>query len=190
MPPFNTVDIILAGLLAVGLLRGVLRGLSGELASIISLAAACAAGWYLYRPLGVYLNESTSLTEVQADTLSFAIIIVGALILLWALRVVLKQLMAFSFKGLLERIGGGILGTCRYAVFLVAVIGLVHLFGQGATRREVVEESFIGRHVSEQLMPIYEEWAQRHPTWPTPPEPFILDDYVPDDFSMPEDMLP
>lgn len=166
MPPFNTIDIILTALLAVGLLRGILRGLSGELASLISLVVAGIVGWRLYPPLGMYLTESTRMTPLQADTVSFLVLLVGALILLWALRIVLKHLMEFTFKGLLERLGGGLIGLLRYAVLLSALILLVHLFGQGTVHRLVAEESFIGRHVGARLVPLYDNWAQDHPSWP------------------------
>lgn len=170
MPPFNTIDIIIIALLAIGALRGVLRGLSGELAGIISLGVAGYAGWRFYRPLGEYLADTTRMTDIQADTVSFIVIIGGALILLWALSIVLKSIMEFTFKGILERVGGGIVGVLRYAVIIAALLMIVAQFSSGAVRRHVIGESFIGQQAAERLAPLYEELVRRYPELPALPD--------------------
>ncbi len=166
MPPFNTIDIIFAGLLLVGVLRGTLRGLSGELASLLGFVAAVFIGWKMYTPLGQYLMETTQLSAFQAETVSFITILIAIMVLLWALRIVLKRIMAVTFKGLIERIGGGVLGLIRYGLFLTALILAVSLFGHQRLREEVIDASFVGRHINEQLAPRYAQWAERHPHWP------------------------
>ncbi len=170
MPPFNTIDIIIAILLAIGALRGVLRGLSGELAGIISLGVAAFAGWHFYRPLGEYLADTTRMSAIQADTVSFIVIIGGALILLWALSIVLKSIMEFTFKGLLERIGGGIMGVVRYALIMATLVLIFSQFSRGAVRRHVIEESFIGQRAADRLVPLYEDLVRRYPELPALPD--------------------
>ena len=166
MPPFNTVDIIIMALLGIGVLRGSMRGLSGELASVISLVVAAVAGWHFYRPLGEYLADTTRMTNVQADTVSFVVIIGGALILLWALSIVLKSIMEFTFKGWLERVGGGVMGVVRYALLLAAALLIIAQFSSGAVRQHVIKESLIGQHALERLVPLYEDLVQRYPELP------------------------
>lgn len=162
-PLFNTVDIVIVALLLVGILRGTTRGLSGELASIISIAAAVFAGWYLYRPLGEYLSSTMEWSDLQADTLAFIIIIVAALILMMLVRRMLKAIMKFSFEGALERGGGALFGFVRYAVLMAALLVAIAVFGEGRLREQVVDESLIGRHAIAHLMPLYEELADRYP---------------------------
>lgn len=171
MPPFNTIDIIILALLAIGTLRGVLRGLSGELASIISLVVAAVAGWHFYRPLGEYLADTTRMNAMQADTVSFVVIIGGALILLWALSVILKSIMEFTFKGQIERIGGGMMGLARYALLIAALILVIAQFSSGSVRERVIEESWVGRHTVEQVAPMYEDLVRRYPELPPLPAP-------------------
>jgi membrane protein required for colicin V production len=176
MPPYNTIDIIIVGLLAVGLLRGIMRGLSGELAGFIALGVALFAGYNFYEPFGIYLSQSTSMNEIQADTVSFVVILIGAMLLMWALRVILKSVMEFTFKGALERAGGAVAGLLRYAVFLSFLILLTRLFGQGTIYNHVIEDSFIGRHTSAWLLTFYEQVADYYPDLPMLPgeEPAVV----------------
>lgn len=166
MPAYNTVDLILLALLAIGLLRGTMKGLSGELAGIISLVVAAIAGWHFYRPLGTYLANTTRMTDIQADTVSIVVIIFGALILLWALSMLLRQIMEVTFKGLFERIGGALFGLARYAAILAALLLIISQFAGGSVRDQFVEQSFIGRHALERLVPLYRDLVQRYPDLP------------------------
>jgi len=125
------------------------------------------AGWHFYRPLGEYLADTTRMTEIQADTVSFVVIIGGALILLWTLSIVLKSIMEFTFKGLFERIGGGLFGLLRYALVIAAGILLVVQFSSGAARQHVVEDSLIGRHTVAHVVPLYEDLVRRYPELPS-----------------------
>lgn len=169
MPAFTTLDIILAGLLLVGLLRGSARGLSGELAGLIGIAVAGFAGWHLYAPLGKYLDDTTRMSALQADTVAFLIIIVGALIVLWAVSMVLKHIMEFAFKGALERFGGALIGFTRYAVILAVILLVVSQFASDERRRQITQDSLIGRHTMERIIPFYEDLVQRYPDLPALP---------------------
>ncbi len=170
MPPFNTIDIIILALLAIATLRGVMRGLSGELASLISLVVAAVTGWHYYRPLGEYLADTTRMSAMQADTVAFVVVIGGALILLWALSIVLKSIMEFTFKGEIERIGGGLMGLTRYALILAAFLIVINQFAAGALKQIVIQESFIGRHTIAQVEPLYTDLVRRYPELPALPE--------------------
>ena len=168
------IDYVLLGFLGVGLLRGVFRGLSGELASLLGLAAAIGAAWYFRGSIGAYLSESTSLTDSQADTLSMAVLIVGGLLIFWALMIILKKIMEFSFKGPLERIGGALIGVARAAVVLAIFFILVAQFAPESVRQPVLDDSRIGREAMVHLVPVYEELVARYPQLPPLPDP---DDY-------------
>jgi membrane protein required for colicin V production len=165
------VDYLLMGFLGVGLLRGISRGLSGELARLLGLAAAIGAAWYFRGPVGDYVSETTTLSETQADTLSLAALMVGGLLIFWALMLVLKKIMEFSFKGPLERLGGALLGVARAAVVLAIVLILLAQFAPAGVKEPVLEDSRIGRQAMQQLLPVYEELVARYPQLLPLPEP-------------------
>lgn len=169
MPDYNTIDLVLLALLAIGAVRGGLRGLSGELAGLLSLALAAVAGWHYYRPLGEYLAKSTRMTDLQADTVAFVVVIICALILIWALSTVLRKVMEFTFKGLLERVGGVMVGFLRYAVILAGLLLVVSQWTQGRASHLITEESFLGRHAVERLVPMYRDLVERYPGLPALP---------------------
>ena len=180
MPTFNTIDLAILALLALGTVRGTFRGLSGELASTIGLVVAAVAGWHFYEPLGQYLTETTRMTPIQADTVSFVVVIGGALILLWALAIILKSIMEFTFKGGLEKVGGAVMGLVRYAVLIAALLLVTYQFATGTAREIVIHESWFGRHTTAELAPLYEELVQRYPDLPPLTGPYENDEPEPE----------
>ncbi len=160
---FNVVDLVVLALLVLGLIRGLARGLSGELATLISAAAALAAGWFGYQPLGNYLREHTRLVGPAAYAAAFAASLVGAYIAMLLLRFVLHLIMDFAFKGGIERIGGGAAGVVRAGVFCAIALFLLGLVPHAYIHKLFVEDSFFGRLVSRVGVPAYEEFAEEHP---------------------------
>lgn len=160
---FNIYDLIIVAVLVIGILRGLTRGLSGELAALIALALAVAAAWYLYEPVGDYLAQAREWTMLQAHTVAIVVVILLALLVLFALGALLKKIMSFAFKGWLERIGGAVLGFVRFGIIAAAVIFLIHLHGREPMKEMITEESLIGRHTMETMRPWYDQLAERYP---------------------------
>ncbi len=171
MPMFSPLDIAILVVLAYGLVRGIFRGLSGELAGLLSVAAAGFAGWHLYAPMGRLLEDTTRMTPLQADTAAFFVVIVGALIILYVLSLLFKAVMELTFKGLFERVGGAVAGVTRYAVILAALLLVVDQFARGGVREYIEQDSWITRHALAYLGPWYQEALERYPEW----TPFGLD---------------
>ena len=173
MPAYNYIDLILAGLLAFGILRGVRHGLSGELAGLSGLAAGVAAGWYFHGPLGARLAATTRLDGETAYLASFILVLFGGLILMWGVSLVLRQVMELTFKGPLEYVGGGLSGGARYAVLLAIVLLAATRLAPGATRRPVQQNSVIARHALAVLNPWYDGLVAAYPDLPIelPPAP-------------------
>ena len=180
---FNTFDLVLLALLAVGLLRGIFRGLSGELAGLIGFAVAVLAGWHFYRPLGEYLSETTRMTAVQSDTTAVVVIVMGALIILWAVSMVMRQIMEVTFRGLLERVGGAIVGVLRYGIVLAALLLVADQFVEGEARRHAIDESYLGQLAVTHLTPLYEDLVTRYPELPALSPADDGNDFAPNDDS-------
>ncbi len=168
MPTFSMVDLIILALLAWGTVRGVFRGLSGELAHLLSLAVAVWVGWQGHEPLGQYLEATTRMESVQAHTVALIAVIIGALLLMWALFALLRLIMSFSFRTGLERIGGALAGFIRYALWCAVALLLIALWAPEAVRVPVAETSYIGSQTLIHILPRYEALLERHPDWPLP----------------------
>jgi uncharacterized membrane protein required for colicin V production len=170
MAQFNVVDVVALILMTIGMIRGVSKGLSGELAELISAAAALVVGWRFYQPLGNYLKNVSRMSETGSYLAAFLVILVGGYIAMRLLRVMLRALMEFSFKGKLERIGGGLAGLLRTTVVISAFILIVALIPQARVHRVVAEESVFGKFLYNNLGPVYDTLSEKYPALKIPRE--------------------
>lgn len=181
-PQFNPVDIVALVYVLFVLIRGFFRGLSGELARLLSAAAAVAAGLYFYRPVGEWLADNTRLAEWGESLpfgLAFGLMLLGAWLLMRLLRLVLKSLMVFSFRGNLERVGGGLAGGIRASVVAAALILLLGLWPSETMRRVFVDESVLGRNLARHVLPVYDRLAEKYPAIRLPAPSEVLEEQDP-----------
>jgi membrane protein required for colicin V production len=171
VPQFSVVDIVVLIVLAYGIFRGARRGLSGELAGLLSVAVALVAGYYFYRPFSEYLVGATRLAPPAANAVAFMAVVMGSYIVMLVARLVLSKLMQFSFKGALERVGGALAGLARSSVVVAIVLLVLGMMPFTDLHRVVAEESRSGRWVCEALGPVYEDLAEKYPALKLPAEP-------------------
>jgi len=167
LPQFNLVDVLALIYVVLGALRGLSRGLSGELARLLSVVVAVAVGLYFYEPVGRYLLEHTRLAEggeTTAYAVSFGVLLIGGWLAMRVLRFLLRSLMEFSFRGRLEKVGGAVAGFLRCSVEAAAVILLLGLVPHETMRRLFVDESLLGRPLARYVLPAYDELAEKYPT--------------------------
>lgn len=163
----NFVDAIVLVLLLIGAFRGLRRGLSGELASIISIVLAVLAGVFAYGPLGERIHATGRFDESRSMIMAFFLALAAVMLALFVLRITLRSVMSFTFKGALERIGGALTGAARSLVIVAALIFLIGLWpNDDALYRVVIDESFTGQVLHPRLQRCYADLASRHPDWP------------------------
>jgi uncharacterized membrane protein required for colicin V production len=160
---FNLLDIVAAVYLLIGLLRGLKRGLSGELARLASMAFILFAGWRMYVPLGEKIAEMTRLTEEQSLLAGFGLIILAAGISMILLRLLLKNILEFTFKGKLEKIGGMVAGFLRSFVLIALIVIPLGLSPIPYLQRTVAEESLLGSTIIKYLVPVYQQVVEENP---------------------------
>ena len=173
LPQFNIFDIIVLLYLLFGIYQGLRRGLSGELASVISTALAFFGGWKLYQPLGDHLLKITKLTPPTAHAAAFVLLIVGGYIVLIIIRLLLRHLMEFSFKGKLERLGGALAGLIRATVIAAAIVLVVGLGPAAYLRHIAIEQSVFGSEVFSYLGPVVENLKEKYPALQRAGEPAV-----------------
>jgi len=163
LPQFNLIDILALAALVIGLVRGIKRGLSGELAALISMGLAVGGAWYYYAPFAAYLKRNTHLGPQAAPAMAYVLLLVGVWIALAVARFILRHVMEFKFKGPLELWGGALAGTLKAAVLVAALLLVGGLWPNAYLRRQVAERSLCGRLVCLTLGPMYDELATQYP---------------------------
>lgn len=160
---FNVVDALVGVFLLAGLVGGVRRGLSGELARAV-IAVACIAVAALYaRPLADWAMGRFDLTPRQAYGGALFALLLGAYAALTAVRLLLGVLLVFHFKGKLELFGGALCGLLRSAVVLCLVLLLLSLMPNPKLHEMITQDSFAGRTVLPHMRPMYETLSERVP---------------------------
>jgi len=170
LPQFNIVDVAVLIVILLGTIRGYVKGLSRELAGLLSAAFALFAGWYLYRPAGEAIANATRLSGHAAYTLAFFLLLVVGYLAMHLLRFLLKAIMEFSFKPGIERIGGILAGFTRITVFCAALLLLMGLWPNPYIHRLFAEDSLFGRAAFSYLGPVYDSLSEKYPALRIPRE--------------------
>jgi uncharacterized membrane protein required for colicin V production len=86
------------------------------------------------------------------------------------LRLLLRRLMEFSFKGKIETLGGALAGLVRSALFASIIMLLLGLVPHDGLHKLLVEDSVAGRAVYARLGPVVEDLKEKYPALqiPTP----------------------
>lgn len=160
---FNLVDAVALALLLAGLIGGIRRGLSGELARVM-VALVCIFVVYHYtRPFAKWLQDHFHWEAHLALLGGVLALLLGAYIAATLIRMLLSTILNFAFKGKLERIGGALAGLLRSAITVTLFLLLVSFIPNDTVHRVVNEESASGRLVSKYVSPWYDKMAEKMP---------------------------
>jgi len=160
---FNVIDIMVLAVVILGAVRGWVKGLSGELAGLISIGAAALIGWIGYRPFGELIWQHTRLSESAAYLWAFILLLIGGYVLMRLIRLFLKVIMEFSFKPPIEKMGGALAGIIKTTVICATFILLMGLLPNPSAHALFAEKSCFGQVAYKYLGPVYESLAERYP---------------------------
>lgn len=185
MPFGNMFTVVEVGALVIvlwELMWGLKRGLSGELARLISTAIVLTAGLRFYQTLGKLLIQNTRLSENHelAMAVAFLLIVTCLGVLCLILRLILRLLMTVKFNDKIDRPGGGLVGILRGGLMVILCVFAAGLWPHEYIRDMVCNQSIIGRTVSKYAPPVIEKLntirlnapGPKPPPWtPEPPQP-------------------
>lgn len=160
---YNVVDGVVALLLLAGFFGGLRRGLSGELVRAIIVVAASAAAILYARPVSEWAMGRWALDVRPALIGAFIAVLLGAYLAVTLVRLLMGRLADFTFKGKLERLGGGLCGVARAGAVSALILLLLGLAPNDNLRRLVVEESVAGELATRHLRPLYDTLSERVP---------------------------
>jgi membrane protein required for colicin V production len=117
----NIFDIIIAALLLFGFVRGFLKGLFVEIASLVALIGGVYGAIHFSYFIGDFLNESVSWTEEYISLAAFAGTFIVIIIVISLLGKALTKFADFVSLGVMNKILGAVFGALKIGLILSIV---------------------------------------------------------------------
>ena len=155
LPSPNVVDIAALVVCVIGIIQGLRRGLSGEIARLIGVVVAFILGVFFYRPFGSWLVDRVRISEL-AFAVAFILTVMGAAVVMLLVRLVLKRIMVVVFEPHAEKIGGAIAGFLRMSFFVLIIFVMMNMWPNDYLNKIFGEDSVIGSQVVK-IVPTIEE---------------------------------
>jgi uncharacterized membrane protein required for colicin V production len=158
---FNWVDWLFVAALVYGAVMGLARGLSHELATLISMVVAVLVTRIFYEPVSAWICDKW---DWNPEITRLVAVVALALLTLYGMRLVriaLGALMTFSFKGLVERVGGLLTGLVRQGVTFLVLLLAASFVPSSSLQRAVMYDSATGRTVLPLLVDGYNALAEK-----------------------------
>ena len=118
----NTFDIVILGLLLFGFLRGLMKGLFAELASLVALIAGIYGAIHFSHFASDFLTNYVDWEEKYISMVAFTTTFIGIVIVISLLGKLLTKAADFASLGFLNKILGGIFGLLKMGMILSVVL--------------------------------------------------------------------
>ena len=117
----NTFDIIIAALLLFGFVRGLMKGLFVEVASLVALVAGVYGAIHFSYFISDWLKDSVSWDEKYISLAAFAGTFVVILVIISLAGKLLTKIADFASLGILNKLLGGVFGALKIGLILSVV---------------------------------------------------------------------
>ncbi|HMC00990.1 MAG TPA: CvpA family protein [Flavobacteriaceae bacterium] len=118
----NVLDIILGALILLGLIRGLMRGLFVELASITALIVGIYGAIHFSDYAAAFLENRVSWDEKYINITAFAITFVILVLAIALAGKALTKLADFAALGILNKLLGAVFGALKVGFILSVVL--------------------------------------------------------------------
>ncbi|WP_242203105.1 CvpA family protein [Aestuariivivens insulae] len=118
----SVIDIVLGALILFGLVRGFIKGLFVEVASLVALIAGVYGAIHFSNFAAEFLMEKVDWEEKTINITAFAITFVIIVLAIALAGKALTKLANFVALGLLNRMLGSVFGGLKYALILSVVL--------------------------------------------------------------------
>lgn len=112
------IDIILGALLLFGLIRGFMKGLFVEVASLVALIAGVYGAIHFSNFAAEFLDSSLDWDEKYINIVAFAITFVIIVLVISLAGKALTKLANFAALGILNKLLGGVFGLLKIGLIL------------------------------------------------------------------------
>ena len=141
----NVFDIVIAALLIFGFVRGVMKGLFVEVASLAALIGGVYGAIHFSYFIGDFLKEAVSWDQEYVSLAAFAGTFITIIVTIALLGKMLTKLADFAALGIINKILGGVFGAIKIGLILSVVF---IFFGKmndtiPFVKKETLEESIL-----------------------------------------------
>ena len=118
----GVLDIVLGSLVLFGLIRGFMKGLFVEIASLLALVAGVLGAIHFSNFAAEFLQSRTQWDEKTINITAFAITFVIIVLAISLAGKALTKLANFASLGILNKILGGVFGALKIGLILSIVL--------------------------------------------------------------------
>ena len=118
----SVLDIILAALLLFGLVRGFMKGLFVEVASLVALVAGVYGAIHFSNFAADFLQTRTEWNEKTINITAFAITFVVIILVISLAGKALTKLADFAALGIINKLLGGVFGALKIGLILSVIL--------------------------------------------------------------------
>nr|WP_321234721.1 CvpA family protein [uncultured Psychroserpens sp.] len=116
------IDIILGALLLFGLIRGFMKGLFVEVASLVALVAGVYGAIHFSNFAAEFLDSKLDWDEKYINIVAFAITFVIIVLIIALAGKALTKLADFAALGVLNKLLGGVFGALKIGLILSVLL--------------------------------------------------------------------
>lgn len=147
----NTFDIVILVFLLYGFIRGLLKGLFVELASLIALIAGVYGAIHFSYFAGSYIENLTDWDEKYISITAFAITFVAIVIVISLLGKIFTKMANFASLGFLNKILGAVFGVLKIGMILSILLIIFDKLNKTIpfTDKNVTKESLLYKPVKD-----------------------------------------
>lgn len=116
------IDIILGALLLFGLIRGVMKGLFVEVASLVALIAGVYGAIHFSNFAAEFLDSKLDWDEKYINIIAFAITFIIIVLLIALAGKALTKIANFAALGILNKLLGGVFGALKIGLILSVLL--------------------------------------------------------------------
>ena len=141
----NVFDIVIAALLIFGFVRGVMKGLFVEVASLAALIGGVYGAIHFSYFIGDFLKEAVSWDQEYVSLAAFAGTFITIIVTIALLGKMLTKLADFAALGVINKILGGVFGAIKIGLILSVIF---IFFGKmndtiSFVKKETLDESIL-----------------------------------------------
>ncbi|WP_298550277.1 CvpA family protein [uncultured Algibacter sp.] len=120
----GVIDIVLGALILFGLVRGFMKGLFVEVASLVALVAGVYGAIHFSNFAAEFLQTKTEWNEKTINIVAFAITFVVIVLAIGLAGKALTKLADFAALGIINKLAGGVFGALKIVLILSVVLNI------------------------------------------------------------------
>ena len=129
----GVIDIVLGALILFGLVRGFMKGLFVEVASLVALITGVYCAIHFSNFAAEFLQTKTEWNEKTINIAAFAITFVIIVLAIALAGKALTKLADFAALGIINKLLGGIFGALKLAIILSVILNIFDKMNSNVT---------------------------------------------------------